>query len=89
MYLAQALHKVSLKGGPGRATSNGDGCSTPVHEFQGHFERVLRDFSLFFLPDREYVRMRKDLIAKEKEPKLIPEQKVPSTTGTLLHFLHQ
>lgn len=69
-------------------TSDGDGGSTPVPKFRGNFERVLRDFCLFFLPHREYVRMRKDLIAKEKEAKLIPGQKVPSTTGTL-RFLHQ
>ena len=64
MYLTQALHKLPLKGGPGRAASNGDGCSTPVPEFLGNFENVLRDFCLFFLPHREYVRMRKDLTAK-------------------------
>lgn len=83
MYLAQALHEVFLKGGYGRATSDGDGCSTPVPEFLGNFERVLRYFCLLFLPYREYVRMRKDLIAKEKEAKLIPGQKVPSITGML------
>lgn len=32
--------------------------------------------------------MRKDLIAKEKEAKLIPGQKVPSVTGRIC-FLHQ
>jgi len=88
MYLTQVLHEVSLKGGLGSATSDGDSCSAPVSEFLGNFEGVLRDFCLFFLPHREYVRVRKVLIAKEKEAKLIPGQKVPSTTGRLC-FLHQ
>lgn len=88
MYLTWALHELSLKEGPGSAVSGGDGCSTLIFEFLGNFERVLRNFCLFFLPLREYVRMRKDLITKEKEVKLIPGQKVPSITGRIC-FLHQ
>lgn len=55
IYLTQAQHEVSLKGGPGRDASDGDGCSAPVPEFLGDFERVLRDFCCFFLPHKEYV----------------------------------
>lgn len=66
MYLTWTLHELSLKEGPGSAVSGGDGCSTLIFEFLGNFERVLRNFCLFFLPLREYVRMRKDLITKEK-----------------------
>lgn len=46
-------------------------------------------FSWFFLPHIEYVRMRKDLVTKERETKQILGQKVPSATEGKLQWLKQ
>lgn len=74
----------------GKATRNGDRYCIPDPELLGNFERVLRHFFLGFLvPHREYVRMRKDLISKKEEAKLILGLKLPSATERRLCFLHQ
>lgn len=88
MYLTQALHEVSLKGGPEGPLEVEVAALLQSLSSYVTLEDI-KDFCFFFLLYREYVRVRNDVMAEENEAKLIPGQEVPRMTVRLCFLCQQ